>query len=100
MGAEQQRHRNVLHRRKLRQQVMELVDEPHPPIAQSRARLCVERPDRHAVDANLAGVRVGETAENVQQRALPRPGAAQHRDRSARATTSSTPRRTGTSVGP
>ncbi len=59
--------------------MVELIDEPHATIAQTRARFRIQRSNQRAVDAHLAGVRVSQTAENVQQRAFARPGTAEDR---------------------
>jgi hypothetical protein len=67
---DRERHRDVLERGELRQQVMELVDEAERAIAHGAARGFGERGERDAVDEDLTAGRRVEPAEQVQQRAL------------------------------
>ena len=79
-AAHEQRHRDVLERRELRQQMVELVDEAERAIAQPAAVRVAQRAHRLADDAHLAGRRLIETADELQQRRLARARRADDRD--------------------
>ena len=67
---DEQRHRHVLQRRELGQQVVKLVDKPERPVAEHPAldlRLAADVPAGHA---HLARARRIESAENMEKRAL------------------------------
>src|SRR5437868_4157128 len=63
----EQRHRNVLERGKLRQQVMELIDEPERAVAQHAALLLAQPVNVPSIDQHATARRTIETAENLQQ---------------------------------
>ena len=66
-----QRHRHVLDRGELWQQVMELKNEPDLPIAKCDPRVVVGGGDVHVVDHNGAVVDPIEAPHHLQQRGLP-----------------------------
>ena len=68
------RHGDVLQRRELRQQVVQLVDKAHVQVAQRRAAPGPGGGDVLAANANRAGVRVQQPGQDVQQGALAHPG--------------------------
>ncbi len=65
-----ERHLGVLDGRKLGQQVMKLKDEPDVPVAKCHQRLVGEAGEIHLVDADRAGIRRFEPAEDVEKRAF------------------------------
>ena len=71
-AADRERHRDVLDRGELRQQVVELVDEAERPVAHAAALGLVERRERASFDRDVARGRIVEAADEVQQRALAR----------------------------
>ena len=73
-AADQQRHGRVLDRVEFRQQVVELVHEAQRPVAHLPALGLRQRRKVGAVDTDLARRRHVEPAQEVQQRALARPG--------------------------
>ena len=79
-AAHEQRHRDVLERRELRQQMMELIDEAERTIAQPAALRVAQRAHRLADDAHLACRRLIEAADELQQRRLARARRADDRD--------------------
>ena len=64
-------HFDVFERRELRQQMVELEDEPDVPVPEPDARGVVHLINRGVADANRAGVEVIEATEDVQEGALP-----------------------------
>ena len=83
-AADKQRHRHVLERGELGQEVVELVDEAEDPVSQRRALAFADRRHRPPGDGHLATVRGVETAQTVQQGALAGTGRTDERDRLAR----------------
>src|SRR5688572_2043496 len=79
-AAYEQRHRDVLERRELGQQVMELIDEAERAIAQPASIRIAQRAHRFAGDAHLACRRLIEAANELQQRRLPGARRADDRD--------------------
>src|SRR5690606_27727908 len=75
----QQRHGDVLERAELRQQMVELVDEPEHAVAEHAALALRQASDVLAVDLDQARRRSIEAAEQVQQRALARARSADDR---------------------
>src|SRR5579871_1023976 len=67
-ASHEQRHRHVLERRELRQQVMELVDEPDGAIAQRAPVGIAQLVHRVTHDLHAAAAREVESAEELQQR--------------------------------
>ena len=79
-AADQQRHRDVLQCAELGQQMVELVQEAERPVAQTGERALPHRVHPLSAQADLAGRRGIEPAEQVQQRALARTGTADDSD--------------------
>ena len=79
-----ERHGDVLQRSELRQQVMELVDEPERAIAQGPALCLGQRRQHCAFDTHFAAGRQVEPSQQVQQRAFAGTGCADDRRRMAR----------------
>ena len=76
----EQRRRDVVERRRPRQQVVRLEDEPDRPAAEPREAVVVELGDRRAGQAVAAGGRPVEAAQDVHHRALARAGRPDDRD--------------------
>src|SRR5215469_3635644 len=66
-AAHQKRHRDVLQRGELRQQVMELIDESERAVAQLPALLLSQPVNVTSVDQHLSAGRLVEPAQNLQQ---------------------------------
>ena len=79
------REQHVLGAGQLGQQVEELEHEPDQPPAHVDQLLLAAAVDAHAVQLDLAGIGPVEPAQHVQQRRLPRPRAADHRNQLAAA---------------
>ena len=77
---DRERHRDVLQRGELRQQVVELVDEAERAVAHARRVPSPSARRSRALDADLARRRRVEPAQQVQQRALAGARGADDRD--------------------
>jgi hypothetical protein len=73
-ACDEQRHRHVLERRELRQEVVELEDEAEGAVAELAAPCLAEGEHVLAGDGQGAAVRAVEGAEDVEERRLPHPG--------------------------
>ena len=93
-AADQRRHRHVFERAELGQQVVELEDEPDRAVAEVGERLVVLGEHVRSVVADGAARRAVERAEEVEQRALPRPALPHDRDDLARRGRRASPRST------
>ena len=74
------RHFDVLRRIEFRHQMMELKDEADVPVAKPYERGIVERTKIRICDDDLSGVCTIQSAEQVQERALPYSRRADNRD--------------------
>jgi hypothetical protein len=63
----QERHHNILQRRKLPQEMVELEDETDPLVSDRRQRPVAERRERAAFHQDLTGGRAIQSAEEMQQ---------------------------------
>src|SRR3954471_20251731 len=72
--ADELRHNDVLKRRELRQQVVELVDEADLLAPQARALGVAHAGRRVAADVNLAAVRLLQEPRDVQEGRFAGPG--------------------------
>jgi hypothetical protein len=94
----QHRQLDVIDRRRLRQQVETLKDEPDPLVANPRQLVGRQRQDLAALEQVLAGGRVRQTAEDVQERRFAGPGRAVIETNSPAVTSSDTPSKARTST--
>ncbi len=95
-----ERHRDVLHRAELRQQMVELVDEAERAIAHLAARGVGRAWRGRAVDVTSPAVGASSPPRRCSSVLLPEPEAPTMATRSPLFTDRSTPRSTGTSAGP
>ena len=74
----EQRHGDVFQRRKLRQQVVKLIDEAEVTVARQRSIPVGQGEGVHGAPAHRPRIRAVQRPQQVQQRALPRSGLAEN----------------------